>query len=266
MMRNAILICLTLVLFSVFGIAAASVGGAEEQGADPLVLGPAAAPALIFDEHCCSCDVCGEGAPFIGHADRAEYEISEEQMVEEVVMLWQMWFDDEGAKKYDRRRDRFTEFAEYVVDAVVLYQDTPTEIGGQLPGSRNDHLMVAVMIAKESSVTYDVEGRSHQERGLMQVHGKALAGYSPEVVQKNPKLGILLGVRWIAAQIPKCRTDEELGWEDADWAGPLSRYAGGQRGMRADGTCARFTTIRERVRMMQFYRARIDREMEHWRD
>jgi len=235
----------------------------------------------VFYEHCCECDyleqkdqAANDCQEIVETADIAEYQMSQERMVAEVEMLWNMWFDDEGASPADPRRDRFTEFAEYLVDAALMYRDKPTDIGGQFPGAKNDHLVLAYIAAKESSVTPDVVNKNGKgEVCLMQLHGAALAGYASDKVLHNPRLCLLLGARWLAAQIPKCEQDgaggiygDEFSWEDSDWVGPLSVYAGGERGIRKDGRCARFKVMKERISAVRLYRIRIDHAMENWVD
>lgn len=264
-------------LMSLCGVAAVSGGGATN---DRPWMEPRVEPALVFDEHCCSCDDCdqngcdGQERPtLLNTADRPESETSRERMVLEVETLWDLWFDDEKAPLADPRRERFAEFAGYLVDAVLMYQDAPTDIGGRMPGGKDDHLMVAYMVAKESSVTYDAVGTSHGEVGLLQIHGRALAGYSPDKVQHNPKLGLLLGVRWLASQIPKCQQEgsgsvygDEFAWETSDWIGPLSLYAGGPNGRNRDGSCARFQSMKERIDAVRMYRTRVDYELKDRED
>jgi len=192
-------------------------------------------------------------------------------MIAEVEMLWNMYYDDDNAKATDPRRDSFEEFAGYLADAVIMYQNEPTDIGGQLPGHKNDHLVVARMVAGESSVTPDAvnDGENgHGEVCLMQLWGNALAGYSPDKVLHNPRLCLLLGTRWIASQIPKCKQQgagifgDEFEWEDSDWTGPLSVYAGGPKAIKKNGTCSNFTKMRERVDSVRMFRTRIDYEMD----
>jgi hypothetical protein len=193
-------------------------------------------------------------------------EINREAMIDQVQILWELWFDDEGASPRDPRRRKFLEYAEHVVDAVELYQREPTDIGGKLPGHENDHLLVAYMIAKESSLVFDVKAKGERgEVGMMQTHGIALAGYAKEKVRANPKLGILLGVRWMAAQVPKCTGDNplDLPWDDFSWSGPLSIYMGGPRAVRSrkSKTCKHFTKAIERIQAVKMYRTRIDHRM-----
>jgi len=272
-MRNVLTYSMIGIVAAVFLIAS-TVNNRGDAEAEPLI-DERAQEALVFDEHCCTCDDCEQNGcdDEIEAVDRAEFEISRDRMTQEVELLWQMWFDDENASMTDPRRARFTEFAEYVADAVIMYQDTPTDVGGQLPGHKNDHLIMAYMIAKESSVTHDVVGTSNEEVGLMQLHGVSLAGYCDEKVQHNPKLGVLLGVRWLTSMLPKCASENSgvLGaeydaWDDYDWVGPLSVYAGGPRGYGKNGKCLHFKTMRERVDTVRIYRTRIDHEMEYWED
>jgi hypothetical protein len=184
-------------------------------------------------------------------------------MVAEVVEVWEMFFDDEGAKWNDPRRARFEDHANDLVDMVIMYQNHPTDIGGQLPCHINDHILVATLVTKESSVTYNVVGRSHQEVGLLQVHGKALAGYSRETVKHNPRLGLMLGTRWLASQIQECPIHRVEGdntkWRDSDWFGPLSVYAGGYKAKnRKTGKCYTYRIAKERVSLTKLYRSRIN--------
>ena len=203
----------------------------------------------------------------IKHEDIPEYEQDPDRMVWEVVNLWEMFFDDDDAPAGDPRRDRFEEFAGYLVDAVLMYQNEPTDLGGQLPKHRNVHLLIAERVTRESSVTHNVVGPGG-EVGLLQLMpgGPAMAGYSPEKVKNNPKLGLLLGTRWLAAQIPECKDDGnlyEFGWDDWDWLGPLSVYMGGDKAKRKNGTCAGFKAAKTSIRKTILYRTRIDHDADY---
>lgn len=197
-----------------------------------------------------------EALPVIDAGDIPQSETSRERMVREVVTIWEMFFEDDNASIDDSRRERFDEFAEYLVDAVLMYQENPTDIGGQLPVDSKAHLLLATMVTVESSVTFDVVGRKN-EVGLLQIHGKALGGHKPAEVQKNPRLGLILGVRWLAAQIPVCFPDGMPdSWSDDNWVGPLSLYAGGPKAFKA-GKCLRFRVAKSRIAMMKQYETRL---------
>jgi len=226
----------------------------------------------IFDEHCCTCDECAvPRCDMVELVDRPEFEISREQMVREVVMLWNMFFDDSHASADDSRRQAFDSLAEHLVNAVMLYQDKRTDLGGIMPGHKNDHLIVAFMVARESSVIADVQNTRPNSKGevcLLQLHGAALAGHTKKEVRSNPELCLMLGVRWIASQIPHCQQVPNMidEWTDDDWVGPLSLYAGGPNALRKDGRCREFSQIRSRVQAVKMYRMRIDVEMERHED
>ncbi len=248
---------------------------AKEATTEPRVIAEPEQP-FIYDEYteqCCACDDLAQNGPekIIEHVDRPETEVSQDRMIEEVEMLWTMYFDDDNVKASDPRRKRFGELAEYLVDAVIMYQDAPTDIGGQLPRHKNDHLMIAYTAAKESSVTPDAINDGKKGKGevcLMQLHGKALAGYPAEKVRNNAKLCLLLGTRWLTSQIPQCKQEgsgvygEQFVWETSDWTGPLSVYAGGPKAIRKNGQCIHFTKMIERVNAVRMFRTRIDYAME----
>jgi len=276
-MKNLIALVLVAVAMSVLGSAFVSDRNVEAKEKPWLERSPDnAAPEVVY-EHCCSCDDeeqngCEE---VVEQADKAEFEMSQDRMVQEVELLWDLWFDDEGASPSDSRRSNFTEFAEYLVDAVIMYQQTPTDIGGQLPGHKDDHLLVAYIVAKESSLIPDIVNTDSNGLGevcLMQLHGKALAGYSKEKVRNNPRLCLLLGTRWLTSHIPKCKEsgrifDDQIEWEVADWIGPLSVYGGGeQRAIKKDGTCAQFQSKKKIVNKVRMFRSRIDHKMQYWEE
>ncbi len=208
------------------------------------------------------CPVCEE-LPVVDPTDIPEYEISRERMVREVVALWDAFFDLDNASENDFRRDTFELYAEYLADMVITFQNKPTDIGGQLPKHPHTHLLLATMVTLESSVTTDVVG-GKREGGLLQVHGKAQAGIDLAEIRRRPRLGIFLGVRWLAAQIPKCHPEgvKDGDWTDEHWLGPLSLYAAGPRGYRKDGTCKRLGVSKKRIAKTRMYAALVSNEID----
>lgn len=209
-----------------------------------------------------------EALEIIEEQDRAQYEVSKERMVQEVVTLWSVFFDDDNASETDPRRAHFWEYAEYLVNAVLMYQETKTDIGGKLPKHQNTHLLLANMVTKESSVTPNVEGK-RGEVGLIQIHGPGpMIAHNKRQVKENPKLGILLGARWLASRIPQCFPDglpDE--WNDEDWLGPLSVYAGGGKAYdKRKKRCKILGVAKKRVRKMKYYRTRVDHELRFYQD
>ncbi len=197
--------------------------------------------------------------------DVPESDVSWHQMVQDTVMLWELFFDNDNAPIDDPRRDNFELYAEYLADAIITYQNQETDIGGRLPRHPSTHYLLATMVTKESSVTHDVVGKMHKkfEVGLLQTHGTALAGIRKDVVRKKPKLGLLLGVRWLAAQIARCHPEgiDDRNWTEEDWLEPLSVYAGGPKAIRADGTCKVFKVAKERLKQMRLYQDWVEGEM-----
>ena len=190
-------------------------------------------------------------------ADIPESEISYEEMVSEVVALWEKFFEIDGAPSRDWRRTNFDRYARYVVDAVVTFQNKDPGEKFRLPRHDSSHLLIATIITKEASINSKVIG-SRGEVGLMQImpHGPAMGGLKKSQVIGRPKIQIFLGVRWLARQIktcyPKGVSDEE--WTDEHWLGPLSVYGGGNNGIsKRTGKC-RKNLLRDRVTLMQMYR------------
>jgi hypothetical protein len=181
---------------------------------------------------------------------------SREVAIQEVLALWNMHYDDEGIRKNHKKRKRFLRYAQSLVDAVRFYQDNKVNIGGQLPKDQHTHLVVATMVALETGVNHRVIGKSHGEVGLLQIHGKGpLNGHSRGEVRRNPTLGLLLGVRWLAFHTQFCKKTRK-GIDN--WAKPLSLYGAGlSRGRKRNGTCKEISVARKRVRLAKFYRTRI---------
>jgi hypothetical protein len=191
-----------------------------------------------------------------------EHEISKERQVEEVVALWEMFFDDDNANPKDARRRKFRDYAEHLVDYMIMYQDAPTDIGGQLPKHENTHLLIAARAAKESSLYSTAKG-TRGEVGLMQVMpgGPAMAGYSAKQVMRSPRLGLQLGIRWLAYCVGQCKSNSFIDepWSDSDWAGPVSHYTSKAKNVkRANGTCKHFKAAKKLVERTLMYRTRID--------
>lgn len=181
--------------------------------------------------------------------------------VNELISLWDMMFDDDKASSDDPRRNNFQEYATYLVEAIETYENQATDIGGQLPESEDTHILLGVMVKKESSVVSDIIGKLG-EVGLLQIHGQALNGYEPGLVKENPKLGLLLGVRWFAYQTSLCKSDRVPAdiepWRLDDWAGPLSVYAGGPKAInKKTGKCYHYKVATNRIKLAKFYKVRI---------
>jgi hypothetical protein len=188
--------------------------------------------------------------------------ISREQMVNEIIATWTMFLDDARCGPNDSRWKMLPVYAEELADIIIMYQNQPTDIGGQLPKERAIHILMAVNVTKESSIYPHIVGSEpRNEVGLMQTHGVALAGYNPAIVQRNSRLGLLLGVRWYASRIDKCKVHRIPGdnkaWRLEDMIGPQTIYQAGSKAQRKDGTCQSYKEARERVDLTKLYLTRI---------
>lgn len=190
--------------------------------------------------------------------DVPEYEQGPDEMVSEVVKAWEFFFDDDNAPPRDWRRNNFEQYAYYLVQAVLMYEEIETDIGGKLPKNRNTHIVAAQIVTRESALRPRVVG-VRGEVGLMQVmpRGPTIAGHRPATVRKTPELGIRLGVRWLAFSVGRCSRDLE-DWSDDDWLGPLSFYSAGGKVRRRNGTCKVLDIGRRRLKKALSYRKRID--------
>lgn len=192
--------------------------------------------------------------------DVEETELTKEQMIDEVISIWTIFLNDDGARADDDRKKMFYTYAEALVEKVLIYQNPDNDTGAWLPKHKTTHALLATMVTLESSVIPDVVGKSNGEVGLLQVHGKALAGYSSKKVQKSYDLGLLLGVRWLSTLMTECpETMERLEsgeWTEQDWLKPLSVYAGGPNAKR-NGKCITFGVARKRVDLTKLYLTRI---------
>lgn len=192
-----------------------------------------------------------------------------EVMIRDIIGIWKLAFRDDRAKPKDKRRKRFRKYAEYLADAVLMYQEEPVEVNGrmvQLPKHRSSHLIMAYVAFKESSLRPRIVGKTKwREVGMMQLHGRALAGYSKKQVRYNTQLGIELGVRWATAMLYECPASKwkikrrPHKWKNYDWLRPLTMYgAGPGRALKPNGRCKVFDFARRRVSKVGTYSARID--------
>jgi hypothetical protein len=182
-----------------------------------------------------------------------------DRMILDITAVWEMFLDDANIGPNDSRWQMIPIHAKELADAIITYQNEPTDIGGRLPKHRTTHILMAVMVTKESSLRHKAKG-GLGEVGLMQIHGRALAGYNPNVVRHNSRLGVTLGVRWFAAQMDKCKGYEKPreNWRTNDWIQPLSLYAGGPNAIsKKTGHCKRFRIAKERINLTKLYLTRI---------
>ena len=184
---------------------------------------------------------------------------SENTIIKEVVMLWNMWYDDQGIKphhKLNKRREKFKEYGTYLATAVRYFQINKTDMGGILPIDNTSHIIAAVVAAAETAVRPEMIGKLRNEVGIFQVHGAALNGHKRREVINNPQLGIFLGIRWLTYHTQFCN-QKATGMDF--WKQPLTLYAAGLRaGRYKNKKCKEISVAKRRVRLAKMYRERID--------
>lgn len=190
------------------------------------------------------------------------YAVSDATAIEDIVFVWQMLFDKANAKKNDWRRAKFQEYATEMVKILRYYQNPNMDKNireWSMPDNRFTHILIAYMIYRESSVDPTVIAKSSlKEVGLLQVHGKALKGHSREEVVGDYRLGIWLGIDWMARMINECGMSIEDFEKPTDWLGPLANYGAGARKAMKNGKCStKFFFAKERVRDSKHLMSRI---------
>lgn len=196
-------------------------------------------------------------------SEAIEY-ISVDVMADEIAQVWEIFFDDQQALQSDPRRKMFDVYAKEIAEAIDYYKKNETNIGGQLPNHRSTHIIIAIMITRESSVNPATVGKRHKEVSLFQLWGKALNGYPPEVVKKSTELAASLGVRWFAYGMTQCnnnRVPTDRRWQNEDWLRPITAYGAKRKSLyknRKKKECRIFPFARRRIITIQTYAERID--------
>lgn len=176
-------------------------------------------------------------------------------MIDDIVGAWNIGYDREGLPQNYKQRDKFQEYAEYLTDAMIFYQNNKSDIGGKLPIHSSTHFMLASMVFEESRVKPRRVGKKG-DVGLLQVLNKdARNGHTKKEIRDNPELGIKVGVRWLTATMPTVgATKFLLKWKDNYWLKPVSLYVAGKGALKDDNSWGVVSMARKRVRLMKLYR------------
>ena len=177
-------------------------------------------------------------------------------MKRDVVDLWTLYLNDGNARDNDRRRERIKEYAGYLVDSVLYYQNNQVN-GHYLPKKRSTHLIVATNVVFESAIYSDVISKKGAV-GLMQVMPRtpAINGYRSKKVQNDPKLGIDLGVRWLTHCMSECANVDADNWNDDYWKEVISVYVAGSKAKKGK-KCKVLKVAKLRYNKMMKYKKRI---------
>lgn len=177
-------------------------------------------------------------------------------MVRDIVKVWELFFEDGQAPAKDPRRESFVRLASEIADWIIYFQNHDTDLGDRLPKAKSVPIVVAYIVAKESSVQPLAIGYKYHEVGLFQLWGAALAGYPWEKVRDNTNLGAMLGIRWLAHSIGQCGLDVD-NWIDEYWLKALTSYGAGFKAIDK-GTCDVYSFARQRFTDINFYSMRVD--------
>ena len=180
-------------------------------------------------------------------------QLSTETMIDEIIISWNMSYDDQGIRYDHPLRTNFFKYAVCIVShlkATNLYK------------YKDIHLIVAAMVMKESAVHPGVRGKRRNEVGLLQVHRTAQTGHTKKEISKDYDLGLYLGMRWLSKQIKYCRCFNGKHKDHFDkWLGVMTVYMAGVSKGRDGRKCKVFYGAKNRIRLARKYRKFIDRSL-----
>jgi hypothetical protein len=185
-----------------------------------------------------------------------KYKVSDETAINDIVTTWTNRFNEAGASKDDSRRNNFYMYAKAIVEVLRYYQNPEFKDLRQysMPDTRYTHILIAEMIYRETSVDHTVMAKSsRKEVGLIQVHGIALKGHTRAEVRRDYKLGIYLGIDWLAHMISECNMEADDIVNPKDWLGPLCVYGAGAKRAIKNGHC---------ITSMKFAKERVNKSRE----
>lgn len=189
-------------------------------------------------------------------AVEAEKEIAE--MTKDIKDFWIFYYELDmkckGCKKAwpirKRNRKAFDTHSKELAEIVYYFKRKESTFGGKLPMHKDTHIFLAMMVVKETAVDPNARGKLG-EVGLIQIHRDALQGHKSKEILEDPRLGLYLGVDWIASKFKTCwKNLDENNWENKMWYYPLTIYAAGEGDGRARrGKCTSISIVRSRVNM-----------------
>ena len=186
----------------------------------------------------------------------AEQEIS--TMTKEIKDFWIYYYGldkkCEGCKKAwpirNRHREAFNKHSRQLAEIVYYFKRNDADMGGRLPMHKDTAVFLAMMVVKETAVDPKARG-ALGEVGLIQIHKEALRGHTSREVLDNPRLGLFLGVNWVASKFKTCRRSIDINnWNNKMWYKPITIYAAGEgKGRAKRGKCTDIGVARQRVNL-----------------
>lgn len=181
---------------------------------------------------------------------------SDNKREQEVLKAWRMYFNEWGIEKPSEKRTKdYREYAKHIVKWVGYYEKNEGVFGGKLPAFEDNHILIAVIIQKETGI-YSHRRGPRGEVGLMQVWDIAQGDYTVKQILEKPELGVMLGIQWLAYSTTRCRQPKK--WKATSWLKPLTQYGAGPKAT-VNGKCEVFSFARRRVNKTMIYRREIDR-------
>ena len=183
------------------------------------------------------------------NAAKAEKEIA--AMTKDIKDFWIYYYNKKAWPIREKHYKAFDKYSKELAQIVYYFKRNESSLGGKLPDNKDTHIFIAMMVAKETAVNPYVRGKLRNEVGLLQVHGAALLRHKPKEVLENPKLGLFLGVNWIASKFQTCwKNTDENNWDNTMWYYPITIYAAGEgKGRAYKGKCQTIGVARTRINM-----------------
>lgn len=183
-----------------------------------------------------------------------DHSVEKNRMIQEIHETWENIFDSVNASPDDDRRSLFNYYATLTSDVIRKYQNKNYYSKFYLPNNRYTHILISWMIYKESSVNHlAISKTKRREVGLLQVWGAALKKKSRKEVLSNPKLGLELGISWLAENIYDCKMENKIKRIE-DWGGVLSYYGMGPRAKKGNKCSPNFLFSKKRIKFAKKFR------------
>jgi hypothetical protein len=185
-----------------------------------------------------------------------DYFYSPNKKEQEVLQVWKRYFERWGYKKPPVKRIKdLRKYAKWLVYWTTFYERNEGNFGGKLLLFADNHILIAVMMYKETGLQPNVVG-DLGEVGLLQVWGDALDGYRRQEVKSNPELGIRLGIQWLAYSTTRCKQPKSRPY---DWRWALTQYGAGPKA-GSKNNCKVYRFARQRIWLAKKHRKRINKK------
>ena len=202
----------------------------------------------------------------------AAQEVSVVQMQQEIVTMWNTWYQEQDAwtkNKLKENKKNWPELAEELAKSVKRYQHKSVQVydwkdkTARLPIGKDAHLMAGMMAIFETKVRNDMVGELG-EIGILQCHPRWCLIRNNELNQlpmrarknyakEHPRLNLDAAVNHLTVSYGICNKKiRRLN----DWVYPVAHYGAGTLALE-NGQCTKKDFTKARVQKMQSYRKKI---------